>query len=193
MRGLPSAQRCRSYEDRRRLHAKPRSNSHLYFSLLVLRADPRNFDGQPRIRLSLPAISPLFVALTLGLAGHLSFRLAFKKSARSRRSASFWSIVTILSLATMSAPEIPLKQKAAIYDQPGTVSTKIVDIDVPEPGAGEVLINLYVRFFWFLFTARIERFLTIGNQHALRGLPLRLWRDDQHGTHGEYAPNIGTY
>lgn len=44
----------------------------------------------------------------------------------------------------MAAPEIPKTQKAAVYDQPGTVSTKIVDIDVPEPGAGEVLINLLV-------------------------------------------------
>ncbi|PKX90808.1 zinc-dependent alcohol dehydrogenase [Aspergillus novofumigatus IBT 16806] len=42
----------------------------------------------------------------------------------------------------MAAPEIPKKQKAAVYDQPGTVSTKIEEIDVPEPGAGEVLVNL---------------------------------------------------
>lgn len=42
----------------------------------------------------------------------------------------------------MAAPEVPKKQKAAVYDQPGTVSTKVVEIDVPEPGAGEVLINL---------------------------------------------------
>lgn len=42
----------------------------------------------------------------------------------------------------MTAPEIPKKQKAAIYDRPGTVSTKVVEIDVPEPAAGEVLINL---------------------------------------------------
>ncbi|KAJ5782366.1 hypothetical protein N7457_004140 [Penicillium paradoxum] len=40
------------------------------------------------------------------------------------------------------AAEIPAKQKALIFDQPGTVSTKLVEIDVPEPGAGEVLINL---------------------------------------------------
>lgn len=44
----------------------------------------------------------------------------------------------------MAAPEIPKKQKAAIYDQPGSVSTKVVELDVPEPGSGEVLINLYV-------------------------------------------------
>ena len=44
----------------------------------------------------------------------------------------------------MAAPEIPAKQKAVIYDQPGTVSTKVVELDIPEPGTGEVLINLYV-------------------------------------------------
>lgn len=37
---------------------------------------------------------------------------------------------------------IPKTYKAAIYDKPGSVSTKIVDLDTPEPGAGEVLINL---------------------------------------------------
>ncbi|KAL5336072.1 alcohol dehydrogenase 2 [Aspergillus crustosus] len=42
----------------------------------------------------------------------------------------------------MVAPEIPKKQKAAIYDNPGTISTKVVELDVPEPGANEVLINL---------------------------------------------------
>jgi propanol-preferring alcohol dehydrogenase len=42
----------------------------------------------------------------------------------------------------MAAPEIPAKQKAIIYDKPGTVSTKVVELDVPEPGANEVLINL---------------------------------------------------
>lgn len=48
------------------------------------------------------------------------------------------------SNGSTAVPEIPAKQKAAIYDQPGTVSTKVVEIDVPEPGVGEVLINLYV-------------------------------------------------
>ncbi|KAH6976575.1 alcohol dehydrogenase II [Ilyonectria destructans] len=38
--------------------------------------------------------------------------------------------------------EIPSQYKAAIYDKPGTVSTKIVSLDTPEPGPGEVLINL---------------------------------------------------
>lgn len=43
----------------------------------------------------------------------------------------------------MAALEIPKKQRAAIYDEPGSVSTKVVELDVPEPSTGEVLINLY--------------------------------------------------
>lgn len=40
------------------------------------------------------------------------------------------------------AAELPKKYKAAVYDKPGTISTKIEELDMPEPGAGEVLINL---------------------------------------------------
>lgn len=40
--------------------------------------------------------------------------------------------------------ELPKKYKAVVYDEPGKVSTKVVDLDMPEPGAGEVLINLSV-------------------------------------------------
>lgn len=42
----------------------------------------------------------------------------------------------------MASVEVPTKQKAVVYDEPGKVSTKVVEIDVPEPGNGEVLINL---------------------------------------------------
>lgn len=38
--------------------------------------------------------------------------------------------------------EIPQKYKAAIYDQPGQISTKVVELDVPEPGPGQILVNL---------------------------------------------------
>ena len=41
----------------------------------------------------------------------------------------------------MSA-DIPKKYKAAVYDSPGKVSTKIEELDTPEPQAGEVLIEL---------------------------------------------------
>lgn len=40
--------------------------------------------------------------------------------------------------------QIPKKHKAAVYDKPGSISTKIEELDVPEPGPGEVLINLCV-------------------------------------------------
>jgi propanol-preferring alcohol dehydrogenase len=47
-------------------------------------------------------------------------------------------------MAENGTVSIPQKQKAAIYDQPGTISTRVVEIDVPEPGNGEILINLLV-------------------------------------------------
>ncbi|KAJ9665594.1 hypothetical protein H2201_004286 [Coniosporium apollinis] len=42
----------------------------------------------------------------------------------------------------MGDAELPKKYKAAVYDKPGEISTKIVELDMPEPGPGEVLINL---------------------------------------------------
>lgn len=42
----------------------------------------------------------------------------------------------------MTTPEIPKKHRAVIYDEPGKISTKLVELDTPEPGPGEVLINL---------------------------------------------------
>lgn len=41
-----------------------------------------------------------------------------------------------------SVGELPKKYKAVVYDEPGKVSTKVVDLDMPEPGPGEVLVNL---------------------------------------------------
>ncbi|KAF2479096.1 chaperonin 10-like protein [Neohortaea acidophila] len=38
--------------------------------------------------------------------------------------------------------DLPKKYKAVVYDKPGEVSTKVVELDMPEPGPGEVLINL---------------------------------------------------
>lgn len=43
----------------------------------------------------------------------------------------------------MTSQELPKTFKGAVYDEPGKISTKIVDLDMPEPGPGEVLINLY--------------------------------------------------
>lgn len=38
--------------------------------------------------------------------------------------------------------DIPKKYKAVVYDAPGKISTKVVELDTPEPGPGEVLVNL---------------------------------------------------
>jgi len=44
----------------------------------------------------------------------------------------------------MATPEvsIPAQHQACIYDQPGSISTKIETIDTPTPGPGEVLVRL---------------------------------------------------
>lgn len=42
----------------------------------------------------------------------------------------------------MAAVDIPSRHKAIIYDEPGKISTKIIEIDTPKPGVGEVLIKL---------------------------------------------------
>jgi hypothetical protein len=48
------------------------------------------------------------------------------------------------NMATNENPTIPKQHKAAVYDKPGSISIKVVDVDTPEPGPGEVLINLQV-------------------------------------------------
>jgi alcohol dehydrogenase, propanol-preferring len=45
---------------------------------------------------------------------------------------------------------LPTKYKAMVYDQPGKISTKLVELDMPEPGAGDVLIKLYANTFMVL-------------------------------------------
>lgn len=39
---------------------------------------------------------------------------------------------------------LPATYKAVVYDAPGTISTKVVDLPMPEPKEGEVLIKLCV-------------------------------------------------
>lgn len=38
--------------------------------------------------------------------------------------------------------DIPKKYKAVVYDKPGTISTKIEELDTPDPGPGEILVRL---------------------------------------------------
>jgi propanol-preferring alcohol dehydrogenase len=47
-----------------------------------------------------------------------------------------------MAAATPKTFDIPQKHKAIVYDKPGTISTKIVELDTPEPGPGDVLVNL---------------------------------------------------
>lgn len=46
------------------------------------------------------------------------------------------------SADTQKSFDIPKKYKAAVYDNPGSISTKVEEFDVPEPGPGEVLVKL---------------------------------------------------
>jgi len=72
--------------------------------------------------------------------------------------------------------EIPKKYKAAVYDKPGTVSTKIEELETPEPGAGEILINLYAAA---PFPASQRRLTSLREQNPLWRLPLRFRSHDQ--------------
>lgn len=47
---------------------------------------------------------------------------------------------------TSAEIEIPKTYKACIYDDPGKISTKVVELETPEPGNGQVLVHLYVSF-----------------------------------------------
>ncbi len=38
--------------------------------------------------------------------------------------------------------DIPKKYKGIVYDKPGTISTKVVELETPEPGPGDVLVRL---------------------------------------------------
>jgi propanol-preferring alcohol dehydrogenase len=44
--------------------------------------------------------------------------------------------------ATEQKFDIPKKYKAVVYDKPGTISTKVEELETPEPGPGDVLVKL---------------------------------------------------
>ncbi|EPE32390.1 GroES-like protein [Glarea lozoyensis ATCC 20868] len=46
------------------------------------------------------------------------------------------------SADTQQKFDIPKKYRACVYDKPGSISTKIEELETPEPGAGEVLVRL---------------------------------------------------
>lgn len=65
----------------------------------------------------------------------------------------------------MGSVELPQKYKAVVYDKPGTISTKVQELDMPEPGPGEVLINLYV-FFLFVFSVATALLCSLSVVHG---------------------------
>lgn len=56
----------------------------------------------------------------------------------------------------MAEVDLPKTYKAAVYDEPGKVSTKVVEKDLPEPAAGDVLIKLFVLNFQVSSVAHIK-------------------------------------
>lgn len=62
------------------------------------------------------------------------------RTIRDQNHKQLKSPLQVFGMTTI--PEIPKSYKAAVYDNPGSISTKVVDLDTPEPGPGEVLINL---------------------------------------------------
>ena len=49
---------------------------------------------------------------------------------------------TVLSSAMATEVQIPSTHKAVIYSDVGTTKTEVVELPVPEPGPGEVLVKL---------------------------------------------------
>ena len=48
----------------------------------------------------------------------------------------------MVGMANTVQEEIPVKHKAAIFSNPGTTQTEVIEVDTPEPTQGEVLIKL---------------------------------------------------
>jgi NADPH:quinone reductase-like Zn-dependent oxidoreductase len=58
--------------------------------------------------------------------------------------------------------------KAVVYDKPGEISTRIIEVETPKPGPGEILVNMYVKSMITLkFASRIDNNKP---QYALRNL-----------------------
>lgn len=47
-----------------------------------------------------------------------------------------------LTMAIVTNP--PSSHQCAVYDKPGELSTKVIDIETPRPSSGEVLVKLQV-------------------------------------------------
>jgi hypothetical protein len=52
------------------------------------------------------------------------------------------SVLSTYILKMAETTELPKTYKAAVYDKPGSISTKVTELEMQEPGPGEVLIRL---------------------------------------------------
>lgn len=57
--------------------------------------------------------------------------------------------------------------KAVVYDKPGKISTRIIEVETPKPGPGEILVNMYMKSMT-KFASQIDNNKP---QYALRNLP----------------------
>lgn len=82
----------------------------------------------------------------------------------------------------MTDTQLPKTYKAAVYDEPGKLSTKVVEKEVPEPAAGDVLIKLYVRtvavdLIWYLTrNADLKQRTHSGVCHSDFGIMTNSWK-----------------
>jgi alcohol dehydrogenase, propanol-preferring len=42
----------------------------------------------------------------------------------------------------MAAVQTPARHRAIFYDQPGQLGTKVVEVDTPKPGFGDVTVQM---------------------------------------------------
>lgn len=84
----------------------------------------------------------------------------------------------------MVSKPIPHTHKAVVYDKPGEISTKVIDVETPSPAAGEVLIRLYLKIYsmWLkrigsptLETYKLERTHS-GVCHSDLGVMTNAWK-----------------
>jgi hypothetical protein len=90
-------------------------------------------------RVSSSSLFPFFLLTT----PKLSSILIHKYIATSYKIISPSEFDFIMAAAaTEKSFDIPKTYRACVYDKPGTISTKIEELETPEPGAGEVLVRL---------------------------------------------------
>jgi len=68
--------------------------------------------------------------------------LQFSLPILTRTQTRTLTIAKMAAADTAKTFDIPKKYKAVVYDKPGSISTKIEELDTPEPGPGDVLVRL---------------------------------------------------